>query len=323
MQDAIGAVGEHDVDDVQPFPRLRPQGLQAVHAGAVRLEADHLAVGCRDGGTGGAGKAVPDSPACDLQPVVWRSAKSRREQRPPRGHAILGDDGVVRQQQRQGRREGLGAEPPFGERRGEGRVRQQRFLGRAQLVGERLEGGDHVLLRAGQDVHVGPRWREQARSARVGEEGGRGFRASQDEMPDIGEHFQRAVHRVGNPIHRGAAATARHARHLGRAAQAGTGRLRDPVRRAQAGFRQCRPGQQQHGRLAAPQGERRHAKGLGIHGRAWRDRQGIDRLSAFAPGRICRQDQGGDLSRRRHGCLDRRRGIGAHPPGRAGGTHPV
>src|SRR5215469_6228929 len=52
LEDRVAPVREQEGGDVEPFARLRPQGLQGVHAAAVAFEADDLAVGAGDRGTG-------------------------------------------------------------------------------------------------------------------------------------------------------------------------------------------------------------------------------------------------------------------------------
>src|SRR4029079_17890948 len=48
LEDLVYPIGEDAVHDIAPFARLGPERLQQIHAGAVRLEAHHLAIGARD-----------------------------------------------------------------------------------------------------------------------------------------------------------------------------------------------------------------------------------------------------------------------------------
>src|SRR5690606_25263123 len=98
LKDLVLAVGKDDVDYVQVFPRLGPEGLDGVHGAAVAVQADYLAVGAGDCRAGGDREAKANAAAGQLQPVVAADAFGEAGGGAAGGGGFVDDNDVVRQQ---------------------------------------------------------------------------------------------------------------------------------------------------------------------------------------------------------------------------------
>ena len=99
-QDRVAAVREEQRRHVEPLARLRPQRLQGVHAAAVALEADHLAVRARHRGAGRHRHAHADRAAHIRQPIMRRRRTGRRKKAAPGRDRLVDDDRILRKQRR-------------------------------------------------------------------------------------------------------------------------------------------------------------------------------------------------------------------------------
>ena len=83
VQYPVFAVGKDNGGHVQCFPGLGPQGLQGIHAAAVRLQAQYLAVRTGQRRAGGIGQPLADGAAGREQPVMGFCRSGGRYQVPP------------------------------------------------------------------------------------------------------------------------------------------------------------------------------------------------------------------------------------------------
>jgi hypothetical protein len=111
LEDAIRAVRRDHDDHVERFACTGPQRLERIHAAAVGLERDHLAVGTRERGADRGGQPLADRAAGERETVVRRGAGREREVGQAARRALVDDDRVLGLE----RRERL-AERPRGQR---------------------------------------------------------------------------------------------------------------------------------------------------------------------------------------------------------------
>ncbi|KAG0766349.1 hypothetical protein G6F22_017848 [Rhizopus arrhizus] len=97
MQRGVGAVGQDHRQAIQIFTRLRPQRLQGVHAAAIGLQRDDLAVRARHGGAGRHRQADADGPARQHQPIVRRAAGAVDREFAALRDGLVAHDGLLRQ----------------------------------------------------------------------------------------------------------------------------------------------------------------------------------------------------------------------------------
>jgi hypothetical protein len=86
---------------------------RGVHGATVALEADHLAVGGGDGRARRERETLADGPPHELQPVVGRCGAGQVQHAEAAGDALVGGDGVLRQQSRDRAMDRLGRELPL------------------------------------------------------------------------------------------------------------------------------------------------------------------------------------------------------------------
>ena len=195
--------------------------------------------------------------------------------------------------------------------------------GRTEFVGESVQGDNGVFLRPGKHMSLGVGRGKQTGFARVSEESRRGFGADEHDMTDTLEHAHRLFDRVRDAIDRNPASAAGHAGDLGGCFQHGAARVRHALRGHQTFFAGRLTRHHDHRAFALAQRQcdvaNRVRRDFGTLGGGQR----AGNLSPVAPRRVGRQDQGGNLSGRRHRRLHRGGAVGTDAFRRSAAAHPV
>ncbi len=195
MQDRIGPVGEDHGDDVEVLARLRPQALDGVHARAVGLHADDLAVGAGHRRADAHRDAFADRAPGELEIVVLRRVVALLVEDAARRDRLVADDRVLGQKARHDGADLVGVEGAGGQRRLGLRLGDKGGLdlGGARLFRQRIERADEVVAHLAERGHGAAVMDEAAGLARIGEEADRDLRADQHQQVDVLQLLQRHV----------------------------------------------------------------------------------------------------------------------------------
>ena len=147
LEDAIGAVRRDHDDHVERLARAGPQRLQRVHAAAVGLERDHLAVGARERGADRGGQPLTDRAAREREAVVRRRAGREREVGEAARRALVDDDRALGLERRERLTERAGRERARTAGPTRSGVAARDARGRLHAQRERLERARDVLAR--------------------------------------------------------------------------------------------------------------------------------------------------------------------------------
>src|SRR5690606_3018320 len=218
-------------------------------------------------------------------------------QHQPGGNGFIDDDGVVGQQMCDGLAGFFGGQFAARASRALGGLQYRRGSGSAHGRGQFFQAGGSVLFRSRQGVHSAGIRHQIALFARVSEERYRRFALDQNQVLDVGQLHASQLGQIGQAFYR---------RQTGAAFNAGGEGFGQNFYAAvggqfsgghQARFTQRAATQQQSGFFAGADGV-----GNGVHHLIRRHRRFGLRWyhaghSAFSPGDVGRQNQGGDTAR--------------------------
>ena len=282
--------------------RHTPQGLVSVHATAVRLQHQHLAVRAGDGRAQRHWQAAADCRAgYGIEVVVLRCCHRFREQVHARRGALIDHDGILRQQQVDTLPHRLRGQLPRGLVRHHARhPRRRRATGGqgAHKVGQR---GRHVVVGGSEGPQLAALGHLVHGGVLVGKGRYRRQRAHQDDLLVFGKEELGHLEKVGHQLHLHPALAADHAggERLGQQLRPGFGG--DATGQLQALAVQGVGAQQEPRFTSVRQQFDRRRHGVGRHPRRCDRRAYHGRTRSRIPVAVGGRDEGTDLARARHG----------------------
>src|SRR5690606_26595773 len=100
MKDGVTPVREDDGQALEAFAGLSPKCLKGVHAAAICLKGNHLALGTGHCSADGQWQTDTDCATRELQVVVRGSSKAVVEETATLGQAFVGDNCIIGKQRR-------------------------------------------------------------------------------------------------------------------------------------------------------------------------------------------------------------------------------